>query len=578
MPDRRRNPRLHTGNTHGAIDLVASNTTIHGTTAKSLTAAAQVVSDVERQQPLWSEGWQAEAWSFYESLGEFNYGVEWFGEAISRVRLTAAKVMPGGDEPRVLDEGPAVDLIKNFMGGIDGQSQLLRSIAIQLAVVGDTYFVGRSITPEDYAYGLAMDAQPDESGNVWTVQPVNTLRRSRGRIFNFARRQANRIDWEMQVDETAWIALPYESHVVRIWDRNEHFPWRAMSPAKPALPILREIDMYNRHIIASLVSRIAMNGMLLIPDEVVLPSAPQFENAVDPFMATLHDIMRTSIKNPGSPASAAPIPIRVQAEYIEKFKHLTFATPLDGNVFEARMNAIRRLASTLNLPAEIVNGFGSVNHWTAWQITEDAIKVHISPKVEIITRALTLGYLQPMLAAMGESIYTDDGSRIIVWYDTSELTQRPDRSSAALSLREMMVISDKATRRETGFDEADAPTDDELEKMILMKLATNPRTASASIKELTGLELDIVPDIPLSRSSANENPIETDQAVLDSGTPADSSPNTQNSEESSGDAGNPASMASSAHIAHLISRVHDTRNALDDSTLVRHVNGFRGDV
>lgn len=575
MSDRRRNPLLHAGNTRGAINLAGNGSALYGTANGALTAATQTVSAVDRQQLLWNETWQNEAWAFYESLGEFNYGVEWFGEALSRVRLTAAKVMPGGDEPRVLDDGPAVELMKNFMGGVDGQSQLLRSVAIQLAVVGDTYFVGRSVTPDDIRYGLTMDAEPDIMGNVWTVQPINTLRRSRARYLNFARRRNQRHEWEMQVDENVWIALPYESHIIRIWDRNEHLPWRAMSPGKPALPILREIDMYNRHIMASLVSRVAMNGMFFIPDEVTMPSAPEFEDAVDPFVATMHEIMRSTIKNPGTPASAAPLMIRVPEEHIDKFKHLTFSTPLDGNVFEARMNAIRRLAATLNLPAEIVNGFGSVNHWTAWQITEDAIKVHIAPKVEIITRALTLGYLQPMLSAMNESSLTDDGSRIIVWYDTSELTQRPDRSSAALTLREMMVISDKAARRETGFDESDAPTDDELERMILMKLAINPRTASAALEELTGLQLDIVPDEPPSRSSANENPIETTQAVLNAGTPVDSSPNTQNNEESTGDAGAPNSMASSAHISSIVHRVKQAREHDANTTLVQHVNGTK---
>lgn len=496
----------------------------------ALTAASQIITDINRYRPLWYETWQEEAWDFYESLGEFNYGVEWFSEALSRVRLTAAKVTPGGDEPEVLDSGAASDLVTRFMGGIDGQSQLLRSLAVQLSVAGDAYLVGRDVTDADIVYGLLMDAEPDENGRIWTVNPTNTLRRHRGRFTNLFRRQGQRYSWEIQLDETAWVPLPPESLVVRIWDRNEHYPWRSISPAKPSLPIMREIDMYNRHIIASLVSRVAMNGMLFIPDEVTLPASPQYENASDPFIAELLDIMMAAIKNPGSPAAAAPVPVRIPAEFIDRFKHMSFATALDGEVFESRAQAIRRLAATLNLPQEIITGLGTVNHWSSWQLTEDAIKIHISPKVEIITRALTLGYLHPMLEAMGESTRASDGSRIIFWYDTSELTQRPDRSGAALSLREMMVINDKAARRETGFDEADAPTDDELEKMILMKLAVNPRTAAPALKELTGLEFDILPEEELRQSSQNDNMITTDQQDIDAGQPVAEAPDTQNDE------------------------------------------------
>src|SRR5690606_13770008 len=115
-----------------------------------------------------------------------------------------------------------------------------------------------------------------------------------------------------------------------------------MSPARPALPIMREIDMYNRQVIASLLWRIALNGMLLIPDEVTLPVSPGYEDAVDPFMAELIDIMRAAIKNPGAPSSAAPMPLRIPAEFIDKVKHLTFATPLDERLFEQRNQEIGR--------------------------------------------------------------------------------------------------------------------------------------------------------------------------------------------------------------------------------------------
>lgn len=482
MADRRRDSAAH--------KLKSVPTLPDTSPGTSLTAAAQVISDVQRYQPLHYESWQDEAWDFYGALGEFNYGVEWFGEALSRVRLTAARVLPGGDEPEILTEGAAAEAVARFMGGTDGQAQLLRSFAVQLSVAGDGYFVGRDVTQAEIDAGLLMDAEPDENGRVWTVQSAKTIRKYRGSLSTYFRRSGQqRPRWEIQVDDTTWIPLPPESLVVRIWDRNERFPWRAASPARSALSIMREIDMYNRHILASLVSRVAMNGMLFIPDEVIIPSSPQFENAVDPFVAEMLDVMVSAIKNPGSPASAAPMPVRIPAEYIDKFKHFTFASAVDGKVFEARAEALRRLANAMNLPAEIITGLGQTNHWTGWQLTEEAVKIHIAPKTEIITRGLTLGWLHPMLRAMGEPVREDDGSRIIVWRDTSELTQRPDRSASAIQLRDMLIITDEATRRETGFSEADAPTPAELEKMILMKLAVNPQTASPAIKELTGLEL-----------------------------------------------------------------------------------------
>jgi hypothetical protein len=524
-----------------------------------------VITETSRTRTLWQQSWQEEAWQHYESLGEFNYGVEWFSEALSRVRLTAAKVTPGGDEPEIIDSGPASELVSSFLGGVDGQSQALRSLAIQLSVAGDAYFVGRDASPEEAEFGLLMDAEPDESGRVWTVQPSGTMRVRRGRFDNiFRRADQRRYSWDIRVDENAWIPLSPESLVVRIWDRNERYPWLAMSPARAALPIMREIDMYNRHIIASLVSRIASNGLLFIPDEIILPASPQYENAVDPFMAELIDIMMASIKNPGSPASAAPVPVRVPAEYIEKFKHLTFATAIDGKVYESRAEAIRRLATTLNLPAEIVTGMGETNHWSSWSLTEDAIKIHISPKVEIITRALTLGYLHPMLTALGESTRADDGSRIIMWYDTSELTQRPDRSGSAITLREMMVISDEAARRETGFDEADAPTNDELEKMILMKLAVNPQTSAAALKELTGLDISM----PEQTTESAGAPVETSAELIEAAQPEEVMPDTLGTPPPPPDEGI-AALTAAARRELIVRKTHSLRRRARESLLVK---------
>lgn len=495
MPDRRRDSTAllpHRGSPHGLNG--------HGG-ARTLTAAAQLLTGGELlQPPIQSDSWQREGWDFYESLGEFNYGVEWFGEAMSRVRLTVAKVSPGGDEPEVVTEGPAAELLERFMGGTAGQAQALRSFGVQLSVPGECYLVGREVTEEEAASGVLMDAQPDEDGRVWTVQPVDTVRRSRRTLRTLLGRQVR--GWDIQVHDAAWVSLPAETLVCRVWDRNERLPWRAMSPAKPALPIMREIDMYNRQIIAVLLSRIALNGLLLIPDEISIPTSPEYEDAADPFMAELLDIMRAAIKNPGAPSSAAPLPLRIPAEFIEKIKHLSFATPLDDKIYEYRAQAIRRLATTLNLPAEVVTGMGDVNHWTSWQLTEDAIKTHISPKVEIVTRCLTLGWFNPMMQAAGEKLIDSDGSRLIVWYDTSELTQRPDRSTSAIELRKLRVINDTAVRRETGFDEADAPTTDELEDMILNDVVTNPQLTAPALKELTGLDLS-PPPAPASAADSS---------------------------------------------------------------------------
>src|SRR5688500_1979778 len=99
-----------------------------------LVASATLIEKTQLSDPtlLQSEKWQDEAWKFLDELGEFNFGVTWLSQALSRVRLMAAEQVPGGDEPEPLTDGPAVELVEQLGGGIGGRAALLESLGVQL--------------------------------------------------------------------------------------------------------------------------------------------------------------------------------------------------------------------------------------------------------------------------------------------------------------------------------------------------------------------------------------------------------------------------------------------------------------
>ncbi|MDX3239374.1 hypothetical protein PV392_27540 [Streptomyces sp. ME03-5709C] len=91
---------------------------------------------------------------------------------------------------------------------------------------------------------------------------------------------------------------------------------------------------------------------------------------------------------------------------------------------------------------------------SAWQLTEEAIRLGIEPRLSIVAHALTQYWLRPIL----EAEHVEDWHRWMVWYDTASLRVRGNKSETALQAHDRGVISDAALRRETGFDEDDAPT------------------------------------------------------------------------------------------------------------------------
>lgn len=423
------------------------------------------------------ESWQDEAWSFRDTLGEFNFGITWLSGALSRVRLLAAEQIPGGDEPTPLTEGPAAELMEQLGGGIGGRAALMKSLGVQLGVPGEGWLVAER---EDAATPLNLAE--------WTIRSTDEIQESRSRASEFS----------VRTGERDWRELPLESLVCRIWEPHARWSWKADSSARSAIGIMREIDLYNRRIIAIMVSRLAMNGLLLIPQEGTITTPPQYDDAPDPFVAMLIDIAANNIKNPGGASASIPIPIRFASEFIEKWKHLTFGDGVDEPLLNARELAIGRLATTLNLPAEVLKGMGDTSHWNAWQISEEGIKLHISPVAETIVGGLTIGFLHPMLKSLGLDVIGPHGGKIVVWYDASELTSRPDKSGQALTLYDRYELSGTALRRESGFDEGDKPTVDEIREMVLKKQTALPNLSEQALAELTGQKPPAPPQSPVA--------------------------------------------------------------------------------
>jgi len=300
--------------------------------------------------------------------------------------------------------------------------------------------------------------------------------------------------------------------VVQIWHPDRRFAWRPDSPTKSVLKDLREIELITDHIQAGMVSRLAGAGILFIPDEIVFPGSGKAKDDEDPFVVDLMDMMMTPLRDRGNASAVVPLVVKVPGEYVDKIKHITLQVPLDERSLEQRDSALRRLAVSLDIPAEVLTGMGDVNHWGQWQIEETAVKLHIEPMMQAIAYGLTVGYLQPALQALGV-----DDPDLIVWYDASKLHTRPDLSDDAKALYDRGEVSGEALRRETGFSEADKPEPPELSEWAWKQLLSNPETAAAA---LSGLGVP-VPSRPTPVTEVTESPA---PAALPPATPQEPAP------------------------------------------------------
>ena len=463
---RTRTPRARKATTAAAA--VAPTVTV-AATPNSMVASAKVLGAAKRGALPKPASWQEEAWGYYDAIGEVRFACSWYGNALSRVRLGLARRGQAGEEPVLLDpDDPRNQYVEDLAGGETGQSQLLASFAPHLVVPGLCYLVG-------------VDADDGESTS-WKVLSFDELKVKDG-------------VYQWLAGPKAWEPLPENSLPVQVWRPHARYHFQPDSPLRPLLPILRKLSLLMAHDEASGTSRLAGNGILAIPAEATFPISDANKDAADPFLAELMDAMLTPIGDRSAASAVVPLLMRVPGEHLEKIVHLKFWTPFDEVVEEKMTAAITRFANGMDMPAEVLLGMGDANHWTAWQIEEGAVKLHVVPMLETITQALTIGWWRPMtdaLAAEGEPV--DEAEDLIVWYDLAGLVVRPDRSGDAKDLYNMDAIGLKALLRECGFSEDDLPTDEEsLRKVILNIVAGAPNLAPILLPAI-GIDLQVPDD------------------------------------------------------------------------------------
>ena len=437
--------------------------TSHRLPPQSVTAAAEVVygKSLARQKkrpPV--AGWQNESWELRGQVPEFRFAGDRVARGASQYKLFAAKRPDvSNDEPERVDDGLAFELCSEMFGDTARTQQALHRGGQQLAFNGDSLLV----------------VSEDENGLSWAPHSVNELT-GQGK------------SWKLN-DGIETRNLTEDDVVIRCWKPDPQFQALADCPAKAVLPIARTLRALGKRTGAEIDSRLAGAGLLLVPSEITLAVHRESDDPnEDPFVEELIENMLTPIQDPDSAAAVVPMVAKGPGEFLDKVKHLSFATPLDEKLPEMETSSIRRIALGMDSPPETLLGMGTANHWTGWLISSEEVTLVLSPTVATICHALTVGWLHPMLEASG----VEDWADYLIWFDASELELRPDKSSDSRELHGKEVLSDAAMLRENGFSEKDAPTPEETRRRLLTKLVLADTTLAAKILPELGIDLGLV--------------------------------------------------------------------------------------
>ncbi|MER6977761.1 hypothetical protein ABT317_12250 [Streptomyces carpinensis] len=387
------------------------------------------------------QAWQGRAWDLYHLVPEVRFAANYIGNAMSGAVLFAGRRAEDGSIERASDDHRASEIVAQIAGGPDGQAKLLGAFGRHLMVPGEGWIV---IRPNSEV--LSPDAPED--GHDWRVLSTREVKQQSGKL-------TAEIDGEdvpipagdpENLDPDGPVAL-------RVWEPDPERSIEADSPVRSAIDLLEELLLLNAAVKAIARSRLTGRGILLVPKGTRFPTTPTQGDAEDDLIEILMTVAETAIREPESAAATVPIVLEVPADSISDFKLLTFESNFDELALRLREEAIKRFATGLEIPAEILLGLGDTNHWGAWALTSEAIRMGVEPKLATVAHALTQQWLRPLLQA--ENV--EDWHRWLVWYDTAPLRVRTNRAETALQAYDRGVISAEALRRETGFTDDDAP-------------------------------------------------------------------------------------------------------------------------
>ena len=412
-----------------------------------LVASAQGIDVADYAQAqelaLARQPWQNRAFGYFDSVGELHFAGRYIGNALSKIRLVGAEIpTSASDEPKETTFAPVKTAIEKLRSPAGGQGGLMRNLGINVFIAGECFLLGNE----------------DADGNQqWEAVSINELELRPGELQAYRKRSP------IEMPQP----IPKDTLVVRVWAAHPRYSRLADSAVRTILDECEKLLLLTRADKAAARSRFAGAGLLFIPSELIpvvqQPAGSDLGDAANnPIYKNLIDAMVTPLRDEQHPSGVVPITIFGPGEYGDKIRFITFDRPQAARAQQQREESITRIATALDLPAEILTGKAALNHWAAWQVHEETFSQHLQPLVELICDALTVGYLQPALQKAG----VQDHLKYVVWYDDSALVVRPDKGQTAAALYESNVINQAAYRRETGFAETDKVSDDEYAKRV----------------------------------------------------------------------------------------------------------------
>jgi hypothetical protein len=474
--------------------------------------------------------WQRDAYDYTELIGEVQFAANMVANTVSKIRLFPGYITANDTAPSDIFDIPddqaspelkkaAYETLRLLSTGDGGIPGILRDAALNLFIAGECFLVKEPAAPG------ALFPQ-----DVWQIRSVEEI------VVKDGRNGTKDVFIKGARDDTDADLIPLGSYhttfIGRIWRPNPRFSREADSSLRPQLENCDMVLLYQREKKVIVKSRIPA-GILFLPDGLSASAASdgELEDPLDledgeraaaidddeEFEESLIAALTDPITDENAYASVVPPIIRGAGELGAMIRHISFARQLDPQISADAERTLQRVLLGLDLPKEIVAGLTDSKYANAVVVEDNFYKSHIEPMILSIVDAFTVLLMRTVLTSMGFS--QEEVSRVVVWYDPSPVSTKPDKATAATTGYEFGILSADAWRRYHGFADTDKPSG--LER--IQRLAESKGLLSEPVTEaaLRSIEPKLFDQIRAAQSAQTdpETAEAVDQAL--SGQPTD---------------------------------------------------------
>lgn len=404
-----------------------------------------------------------QSWANYRRIGELRYGISRLARVAGYAHLFACRRNARGEIIEIAESGSPYLATRQLYGRFGGTRGLIERFYTLMSVVGDSFLVRTRA-------GSQADAAPD---GVWFLSPSEIDRNSivpgsnltAPVMWSTMKRSPASANGSSNVSTRQ---IPPGDFLGRVWHPDPEYVDDATSPMESINYLCDLLWTLTESIKSRLMSRFAMAGIVLVPNEMNdaaihgVTNVTQFTS--NKVLNYLIHVMSHNMVHHGSALGSMPIAISGPSDALEKFRHVISDVSIAETDLKLRVELLDRIFDAFDTPKANVTGDGQ-SHWQAWASADDERRIAVQPALDGMCNALTRLVYWPDLAERQPGWSEDKIREWTVWYDLSGASVKTNKAEDTRLAFDRFAAGPKALRRESGLSDLDAPTEQEWVRM-----------------------------------------------------------------------------------------------------------------